>query len=62
MKTSMNDHKQDTIQAAIQGLIQGGWDKLYAESLYLLLERVYQSGYYEAYRNIEENPRDWGAY
>ena len=57
-----NEHKNDTVTAAIQGLIQGGWDKLYAESLYILLERVYDSGYNEARRNIEENPRDWGAY
>lgn len=57
-----NEHRNDIVTSAIQGLIQGGWDKLYAESLYILLERVYNCGYNEARRNIEENPRDWGAY
>ena len=32
------------------------------EAFYLLFERIYNSGYNEARRNIEENPRDWGAY
>lgn len=54
----MNEHRNDIVSAAIQGLIQGGWNKFYAESLYLLLERVYNCGYNEALRNIEENPCD----
>lgn len=55
-------YKQEVIESAIQGMIQGGMQKDIAEVFYLLLERVYDSGYNEARRNIEENPRDWGAY
>ena len=56
------DYKQEVIKFAIQGMIQGGMQKDIAEAFYLLFERIYNSGYNEARRNIEENPRDWGAY
>ena len=56
------DYKQEVIKFAIQGMIQNGMQKDIAEAFYLLFERIYNSGYNEARRNIEENPRDWGAY
>lgn len=58
----MNSHKADIIQAAIQGLIEGGMQQWEAKNLAFLFECVYNSGYNEALREIEENPRDWGAY
>jgi hypothetical protein len=48
------DYKQEVIESAIQGMIQGGMHKDIAEAFYLLFERVYNSGYNEARRNIEE--------
>jgi len=48
------DYKQEVVEAAIQGMIQGGMQKDIAEAFYLLLERVYTSGYNEALRNIRE--------
>ncbi len=48
------DYKQEVVEAAIQGLIQGGMQKDIAEAFYLLFERVYDSGYNEARRNIRE--------
>lgn len=48
------DYKQEVIEAAIQGMIQGGMQKDIAEAFYLLFERVYTSGYNEARRNIRE--------
>jgi len=48
------DYKQEVIEAAIQGMIQGGMHKDIAEVFYLLFERVYTCGYNEARRNIEE--------
>ena len=48
----MKTFKQEVIESAIQGLIQGGMQKDIAEAFYLLLERVYTSGYNEARRNI----------
>lgn len=57
-----NQHKWDTIASAQQGLIEGGMPEMDAKYFALLLERVYDSGYNEAMRNIEENPKDWGAY
>ena len=56
------DYKREVIESAIQGMIQGGMQKDIAKAFYLLFERMYTSGYNEARRNIEENPRDWGAY
>ena len=56
------DYKREVIESAIQGMIQNGMQKDIAEAFYLLFERIYNSGYNEARRNIEENPRDWGAY
>ena len=50
----MKTFKQEVIESAIQGLIQGGMQKDIAEAFYLLLERVYTSGYNEARRNIQE--------
>ena len=48
------DYKQEVIESAIQGMIQGGMQKDVAEAFYLLFERIYTSGYNEARRNIEE--------
>ena len=48
------DYKQEVLKSAIQGMIQNGMQKDIAESFYLLLERVYDSGYNEARRNIRE--------
>jgi len=48
------DYKHEIIQSAIQGLVQGGMSKDVAEAFYLLFKRVYNSGYNEARRNIEE--------
>jgi hypothetical protein len=47
-------YKQEVIKSAIRGMIQGGMQKGIAEAFYLLLERVYDSGYNEARRNIRE--------
>jgi hypothetical protein len=47
-------YKQEVIESAIQGLAQGGMQKDIANAFYLLFERVYDSGYNEARRNIEE--------
>lgn len=47
-------YKQKVVESAIQGMIQGGMQKGIAEAFYLLLERVYDSGYNEARRNIQE--------
>lgn len=49
-------HKQDVIQAAIQGLIEGGMPKYEAKNLAFLLERVYTFGYNERLREIKEKP------
>ena len=48
----MKTYKQEVVEAAIQGMIQGGMQKDIAEAFYLLLERVYTSGYNEARRNV----------
>lgn len=50
----MKTYKQEVVEAAIQGMIQGGMQKDIAEAFYLLFERVYTSGYNEARRNIRE--------
>lgn len=42
-----NDYKYEVIQAAIDGLIQGGFSKEYAEMFRIILMRVYESGYRE---------------
>ena len=55
------DYRKMVVDSAIKGLIDGGWDKLYAENLTLLLERVYNCGYNEAKRESQEIT-DWGAY
>jgi hypothetical protein len=47
-------YKQEVIKSAIQGMIQGGMQKDIAEAFYLLFERIYNSGYNEARRNIQE--------
>ena len=47
-------YKQEVVEAAIRGMIQGGMQKDIAEAFYLLLERVYDSGYNEARRNIRK--------
>lgn len=48
------DYKQEVIESAITGMIQSGMQKDIAEAFYLLLDRVYNSGYNEARRNIRE--------
>lgn len=48
------DFKQEVLKTVITGMIQNGMQKDIAEAFYLLLERVYDSGYNEARRNIRE--------
>lgn len=47
--------KQQVIDAAVKGLIEGGYSDVNANLLRTLLELVYQSGYNEACRNFDEN-------
>jgi hypothetical protein len=44
---SENTHKQQIIDAALEGLHQGGFSKEYAYLFEKLLDRVYTSGYSE---------------
>ena len=55
-------HRNDVVNSAIQGLVEGGLDETTARAFDFLLRIVYNSGYNEALREIEENPKDWGAY
>ena len=45
------DHKKAVIEAAIQGLIEGGMDPEKAKLFADLLETMYNAGYNEAIRN-----------
>ena len=51
-------HRNDVVNSAIQGLVEGGLDETTARAFDFLLRVVYNSGYNEAIRNIEENPID----
>ena len=48
-------HRNDIVNSAIQGLVDGGLDETTARAFDLLLRVAYNSGYDEAIRNIEEN-------
>ena len=50
----MNEYKHEVLQAAVQGMIEGGWSRTTAELLLPLLERVFISGYNEAKRHDHE--------
>ncbi len=51
---SVKTYKQEVIQAAVDGLVEGGIPKDFAETLYPLFERIYECGYYESIRKLEE--------
>lgn len=55
------EYRKMAVDAAIEGLIQGGWNELEAKCLYLLLERMYNMGYAEAKRDCKQIT-DWGHY
>lgn len=44
--------KQEFLEALIQGLVEGGYPEDAAKSLWPLFEKIYDSGYKEARRNI----------
>jgi hypothetical protein len=50
----VNEYKQEVLQAAIHGMIEGGWSRVEAEVLLPILERVFVSGYNEAKRDAFE--------
>ena len=47
--------KKKVIDSVVQGLIEGGFSKDKAYLFELLFERVYESGYNEAMRNLMVN-------
>jgi len=50
----MTPHRKDAVDAAIQGLVEGGADPNHAESYRILLTLMYDLGYKESRRNIIE--------
>jgi hypothetical protein len=52
----MSQHKDQVIEAAIQGLNQGGFSDQLAETFKSLLSTVYDAGYNEAIRVIQSKP------
>lgn len=41
----MKSHKQDIVDAAIQGLKEGGFEDYFAENLRTILNIIYESGF-----------------
>lgn len=50
----MSEYKKEVIDAAVQGLVSGGFTDETAQMIKPLLEIVYQSGYNEAKRDLEQ--------
>lgn len=50
----MNEYKQEVLQAAVHGMIEGGWSRERAEHIMPLLDRVFTCGYNEAKRDMYE--------
>jgi hypothetical protein len=51
----MMDYKKEVIQSAINGMVQGGFMTLLEAQVYeALFARIYDCGYNECRRNIEE--------
>jgi len=50
----MMDYKEEVIKSAINGMIQGGMSRTEAEIYRFFLTRVYDCGYNECRRNVEE--------
>jgi hypothetical protein len=51
----MKTYKEEVVDQSILGLVQGGFPV--AESFRLLFERIYDCGYYECRRELDENTR-----